>query len=471
MIWTIAKKEFLENVLSRKFLVAFILAVLILGTGVFAMSRAYEEEHSYYHTELAELEQELEEGGTSGYQEIAELELFRELENPEALTTLISGQETVETGMGEVGWMAREAAGVEEETTSPLWDRFGMLDLTFIVGFLMSLMAVIFSYDSISGEKEHGTLKLTLTNDVPKDHVLLGKYIGGTASVLLPFVLSMLLALGIVALAVGIPYSSADYQAIGILVLIGCATISAFYLLGMLVSSLTKRSAVSMIMTLFIWIFLVQGIGNVASLVATETSGGMSYEEYHDQYMAIMQDVMQEYGRENMQQAFEEIELRQEALEEEYTRQQEAELNTALSVAMISPAESYRNLAQALAGLSWDEGVYIQEQMSDYLAALEGEYEEWQEQQREEENAPFFPGGGFFQPGEGMGENFQPGGFQQGGGTSENFESEINLDYYYEPWGISERLGTVTSDTVAIVMVNILLFVGAYVAFLRYDVR
>lgn len=464
MIWTIAKKEFLENVLSRKFLVAFVLAVLILGTGVFAMSRAYEEEQNYYDTQLTELEQDLEEG-TSGYQEIAQVETFRELEKPEALSTLISGQEIVQTGMGEVGRMTAQAGG-EEETTSPLWDRFGMLDLTFIVGFLMSLMAVIFSYDSISGEKEKGTLKLTLTNDVPKDHVLLGKYIGGTASVLLPFVMAILLALGIVALAVGVPFSSADYQAIGILILIGCATISAFYLLGMLVSSLTKRSSVSMIMVLFIWIFLVQGIGNVASLVATETTGGMSYEEYRDQYMSIMQDVMQEYGRENMQQAFEEIEQRQEALEEEFSRQQEAQLKTALNVAMISPAESYRNVAQALAGLSWDEGVYIQEQTSDYLAALEKEYEEWREQQGEEENAPFFPGGDFFQPGEGMRENVQPGG-----GTSENFEPETRLDYYYEPWGTSERLGTATYDIVAIVMTNVLLFVGAYVAFLRYDVR
>jgi ABC-type Na+ efflux pump permease subunit len=43
MIWTIAKKEFLENVLSRKFLLAFILATVIMGTGVYCMSSAYKE--------------------------------------------------------------------------------------------------------------------------------------------------------------------------------------------------------------------------------------------------------------------------------------------------------------------------------------------------------------------------------------------------------------------------------------------
>lgn len=489
MIWTIAKKTFLENVLSRKFLVAFVLAVLILGTGTFAMSKAYGEKQDRYETKLADLEQELEEEGKWGYWGIAELEIFRELGKPDPLSTLISGQGTVPTGMGTVGYMIGEAMG-GEESTSPLWNRFGMLDLTFIVGFLMSLMAVIFSYDSISGEKEHGTLKLTLTNDVPKDHVLLGKYIGGTASVLLPFLLAMLLALGIVAVAVGVPFSAADYQAIGLLMFIGCATISAFYLLGMLISSLTKRASVSLIMLLFVWIFLAQGIGNVAALTATGTSGGMSYDEFHDQYMSIWEEVWEEYEpqqenlREQLSQAWEdnnmelvnqlqeemdalwgeqqeETQRRQEALEEEFRRQQEGQLRTALNVARISPGESYRNVGRALAGLSWDEGVHIQEQMSDYLDALEDEYREWQEEQEEEEHYHIVMAG----------EEETIETQRRIEIPKENFEPETRLDWYYEPWGASERMGSVTYDLVAIIMTNILLFMGAYVAFLRYDVR
>jgi len=453
MIRTIAKKEFLENVLSRKFLLAFILAVIILGTGVFAMSSAYEEKKDWYDTQLSDLEQTLE-NGTSGYSEIAQVETFTELQKPEALSTLISGQQAVQTGLGEVGTMLREAGGTEGTSyTSPLWDRFGMLDLTFIVGTLMSLMAVIFSYNSISGEKENGTLKLTLTNNVPKDHVLLGKYIGGTASVLLPFVLSMLLALSIVALAVGIPFSSADGIAIGVLVIIGCVTISAFYLLGMLVSCLTKRSAISLLMCLFIWIFLVQGVGNVASLTATATTPGMSYDEYRTEYLSIAQQAMGGYGREN----FTTIQQELNALTTEFRLQQEAQLNTALSVSIISPAESYRNIAQALAGLSWAEGEHIQEQVSDYTSALSSEYRAWLAEQRENQGGENFPGQGGF--------------FGTSTGSSENFSTTLSLGDYYQPWGLDERLGSVTNDLVAIVMFNILIFVAAYVAFLRYDVR
>jgi ABC-type transport system involved in multi-copper enzyme maturation permease subunit len=284
----------------------------------------------------------------------------------------------------------------------------------------------------------------------------------------------MIIALSIVAVVVGIPFSSADYLAIGVLVLVGCAVISAFYLLGMFVSTLTKRSAVSLLVCLFIWIFLVEGIGNIASLTATATTSGMSYDEYRQEYLSISQEVMRDYGRENMRQALEIIQERQATLATEFRAQQEAQLNVALNVSIISPAESYINVGQAIAGLSSAEGEQIQEQVSDYTAALSKEYTEWRSAQGENQGGPSFPGqGGENFPGQG-GENF-PGrdGFQVtiGEGASENFTPTVHLEEYYKPWGISERVGSVTYDLVAIVMFNILLFVGAYVAFLRYDVR
>ncbi len=484
MIFTIAKKEFFENVLSRKFLIAFVLAVSILGTGVYAMGSSYQEAQSRYEITLANYEQE----EVSTYTDIAEGEIFRVLGEPDPLSTLISGQMSTPSGLGGSvggGLMGYMGGGVDVSSivegavgaveTSPLWDRFGMLDLTFIVGFLMSLMAIIFSYDSISGERERGTLKLTLANNVPKDHVLLGKFIGGTASVILPYLLAMLVAAGVAAL-VGVTILSAGAL---VLVLVGCATISAFYLLGMFISALTARSTVSLLILLFIWIFLVQGIGNVAALASTAT-GGMSYDEFHDQYMSssseitgqffsqnmglMMQyrDAIQENDTELVEQIQEqmtavseemgaELQELQTSLEEEYMRQEEARLNAALGVVIISPAECYRNVGRSLAGLDWEEGVYLQEMMSDYVDALSAEYDEWQEEQGG--GGVHFPGGGGYS------------------GSTDVFESEIMVDWYYEPLGLSERVGNATYNILAIVVFNILMFMGAYVAFLRYDVR
>ncbi|HML83996.1 MAG TPA: ABC transporter permease subunit, partial [Bacteroidales bacterium] len=47
-------------------------------------------------------------------------------------------------------------------------------DLITITGILLSLLAILFSYDSISGEREDGTLKLLLSNHLPRPLLLTG---------------------------------------------------------------------------------------------------------------------------------------------------------------------------------------------------------------------------------------------------------------------------------------------------------
>ena len=50
----------------------------------------------------------------------------------------------------------------------PLPVMFPLIDLTFIVTILLSLAALILSYDAVCGEKEDGTLKLMLANGLPR---------------------------------------------------------------------------------------------------------------------------------------------------------------------------------------------------------------------------------------------------------------------------------------------------------------
>jgi ABC-type transport system involved in multi-copper enzyme maturation permease subunit len=50
----------------------------------------------------------------------------------------------------------------------------------------------MFVFDAICGEKERGTLKVLLSNSVPRDLVLLGKWIGGYISLAIPFLIALL---------------------------------------------------------------------------------------------------------------------------------------------------------------------------------------------------------------------------------------------------------------------------------------
>ena len=67
---------------------------------------------------------------------------------------------------------------------------FGSLDLAFIVKVVLSLFAILLTFDAICGEREGGTLKLVLSNAVPRDRVILGKLVGGFLALVVPLALA-----------------------------------------------------------------------------------------------------------------------------------------------------------------------------------------------------------------------------------------------------------------------------------------
>ena len=42
------------------------------------------------------------------------------------------------------------------------------VDWAFIIGYVLSLIALLFTFDAISGERERGTLRLMLANSIPR---------------------------------------------------------------------------------------------------------------------------------------------------------------------------------------------------------------------------------------------------------------------------------------------------------------
>ena len=55
----------------------------------------------------------------------------------------------------------------------------GNLDFLFIVGTVFSLLALLFTFDAVAGEREAGTLRINLSNPLPRDVFLWSKLIGG----------------------------------------------------------------------------------------------------------------------------------------------------------------------------------------------------------------------------------------------------------------------------------------------------
>ena len=84
--------------------------------------------------------------------------------------------------------------------------------MIYIVRIVLSLVAVLLTYDAISGEREQGTLKLILSNGVPRSTILLSKCIGGYVTLILPFLVPVLIALLILTMSESISFTGEDWS-------------------------------------------------------------------------------------------------------------------------------------------------------------------------------------------------------------------------------------------------------------------
>ena len=171
---------------------------------------------------------------------------------PRPLGSLVRG---VEDAAGRVSLTNNTEASLGESKyqSNPLTAVFGVFDLMFIVKMVLGLFAILLVHDTICGEKEKGTLKLSLSNSVPRDRLLLGKAVGGYISLVIPLLFPLLLSLVYLSLHPGMVLAGEEWLRIGLIFLMFLLYLSVFFCLGLLVSSLTARSSTSLLILLSIW--------------------------------------------------------------------------------------------------------------------------------------------------------------------------------------------------------------------------
>ena len=122
---------------------------------------------------------------------------------------------------------------------------------------VISLLAFLFSYDAVAGERQSGTLALVLSNAIPRGKLLFGKYLGGILSLAIPLVFSLLVALLFIFLSPHVVISVLDWARIGIFCLVSLIYMSVFFTLGMLFSTWVGRATTALILTMFFWVLFV----------------------------------------------------------------------------------------------------------------------------------------------------------------------------------------------------------------------
>lgn len=160
---------------------------------------------------------------------------------------------------------------------------FFQLDWLYIIGVLGSLMALLFSYDVISREKQNGTFRLLIVEGVSRFQVLLSKYL----AIFLLFSLAMLpgILLGVLLFSVLTGVISISLMLKYLIFLLICTPyISFFILLGLLIST-GKNYRNNIIVTMTLWLLFVILIPESSTILAKQIKKLKTASEYDQEIM------------------------------------------------------------------------------------------------------------------------------------------------------------------------------------------
>ncbi|MDE0685159.1 MAG: ABC transporter permease subunit [Candidatus Poribacteria bacterium] len=172
---------------------------------------------------------------------------------------------------------------------------FIKIDWAFVTATVLSFMGILFTFDAISGEQEHGTLRLMLANSVSRNAVICGKFLGAFFSIAIPFLIGAIVSLSIIYLSEAIQFKGSDWMRMGVVVCVALVYTSIFILLGLLVSTLTKQSSTSLVILLLIWTVWVVLTPNALGSLSSRLHARPSPKEFVTQYRNSRQDLQTRY--------------------------------------------------------------------------------------------------------------------------------------------------------------------------------
>ncbi|MFC1604952.1 ABC transporter permease [Planctomycetota bacterium] len=252
MLKAIIAREFLNNILNLRFMVGLVLCVIITVVCIIILSHDYQQEMEDYNTRV-----NLQDEFLSNYAHRDRLFwMIPRQKPPERFRPLIIGISGDEN--------------VESFDDNPLPILFPPFDFLFIVSIIMSLLAILFSYDAITSERQSGTLRLVISNSISRTKILLGKLVGGTASLLIPFILSLLVGGLYISINPSIQWDGSAWTEFGLLTAASITFITLFYLLGLMISTFSRYPATSILNCLFLWVLLILVIPNVCPYISAQ---------------------------------------------------------------------------------------------------------------------------------------------------------------------------------------------------------
>jgi ABC-type transport system involved in multi-copper enzyme maturation permease subunit len=264
MIWTIAKKEFLEKLLDFRVVISFIIAIALTLVATIIAGGDYHSKKVEYDKLVAESQAIMKSIKVySQYKPVVYLP-------PSPLSVFSRGIDiptpiTVNIEINEIPSYKPRGAGL-----NPMMNIFDSLDITTIVRILFSLLVILLTFDSFSGEKEQGTLRQALSNPVARMNILYGKLIGTIMIVSVVVFLTYLITIIMIRVFSGIPIESGFYLRILMMAVATIFYLAVFGTLGIFASIKFSHSSTSLVVLLLVWFFIAILQPNLNTYIVTE---------------------------------------------------------------------------------------------------------------------------------------------------------------------------------------------------------
>lgn len=225
------------------------------------------------------------------------------------------------------------------EKSSFLLAALPQFDFATLTALLLSLLGVFFAYTTVAGEREEGTLALTLSHSLPRSQLILAEYVASVISVFAPFGLGVgtfLLVLNSRAPSI---LSGESLARLGAFVVVSLMLISSFVGLGMVASVLSRQSIAALVVAFLSWVGLVVVYPSLSAWVARVVAP-LKLEA-----VSLSDLTTFELAQQADEPAFTPSEL-----DEGFANQNFAQAGAALTIESVSPYASFMTLAQILAG-------------------------------------------------------------------------------------------------------------------------
>lgn len=464
-------KELREAFASRRFWVILVLCLVLVPLGVEVSLRGYRTRLQNYR-ESVRLYQE----STKQVQDVLYKEGAKAFAPPAPLSFLALGLELVLPNVAETPAQRVDPPVVmrfnNNQGRDNLYEFFyGPIDLVFVVAVVMSLLAVVLTYGAIAGEKEQGTLGLVLSNAVPRAKIILAKAAANALVLAVPFLLAVTLSLTIVEIqGSAVSASPGVWTSVGLGVLLSVLLIGFFANLGLLVSALTKQAVPALVALLLAWVFFYGVYPRLSAAAAQILSPTPSETQVALEKAQIRRDIDKDRDAEIEKvaptmppdwksEAFKEGQKKQQEIHDTYQARMEEkwraidrdvevrrDARNALTaaIARLSPVSSFIRPMAELGRTGWLEYGQFERQVGQFNEVLNRDIFNKQRLVR------------------------------TGRGAAVMNEAKMDAPapvFAYAPLPLDDIVRNVLPDLVILLAVNLVLFAGAFVAFLRYDAR